>query len=150
MQFLVGAVVFCPLISALVFVAPQATPDATELHPQGWSPRPTDPPVFNIELLKRQSTSSLTEIEGPDPVCGYQFGVQGKFELPSSRLWLLIILLRWRVGIVLHIKLWICYRTGPIRGDLLLWPYHICAKMGVDVVLGWHPRVKLSFRFCMQ
>jgi len=85
MQFLVGAVVFCPLISALVFVAPQATPDTIELHPQGWSPRPTDPPAFNIELLKRQlPTSSLTQIEGPDPVCGYQFGVQGKSGLPSS------------------------------------------------------------------
>jgi hypothetical protein len=86
MQFLVGAVVFCPLISALVFVAPQATPDAIELHPQGRSPKPTDPPAFNIELLKRQSGSSLTQIEGPDSFCGYQFGVQGKFGLPSSHL----------------------------------------------------------------
>jgi hypothetical protein len=92
MQFLVGAVTFCPLISALVFVAPQATPDAIELHPQGWSPRPTDPPKFNIELHKRQLASSLTQIEGPDSVCGYQFGVQSKFGLPSSHLWLLIIL----------------------------------------------------------
>jgi len=88
MQFLVGAVVFCPLISALVFVAPRATPaaDAFELHTQGWSPRPTDPPAFNIELVKRQSGGSLTEIEGPDSICGYQFGVQCKFGLPSSHL----------------------------------------------------------------
>ena len=87
MHFLIGAVVFCPLISALVFIAPQATLDAIEaLHPQGWSPRPTDPPAFNIELLKRQSSSSLTQIEGPDSYCGYQFGLQGKFGLPGTHL----------------------------------------------------------------
>jgi hypothetical protein len=150
MQFLVGAVVFCPLVSALAFVAPRATPaaDAIELHLQGWSPRPTNP--FNKELLKRQIASSLTQIEGPDSVCGYQFGVQSKFGLPSSHLWLLTIILRWRIGTVLHIKLWICYRTGPIRGDLLLWFYHIRAKTAVDIVPGWHPRYKLSCRFCMQ
>jgi hypothetical protein len=119
MQFLVGSFVFFPLISALVFPAPRAT-DAIELHPQGWSPRPTDPPKFNKELLKRQSASSLTQIEGPDTICGYQFGSQSKFGPPSSHLQLLIIILRWRIGTVLHINLWICYRTGPRGGDLLL------------------------------
>jgi hypothetical protein len=88
MQLLVGVIVFCPLISALAFVAPRATPaaDAIELHPQGWSPRTTDPPTFNKELLKRQPAGSLTQIEGPDSVCGYQFGVQSKFGVPRSHL----------------------------------------------------------------
>ncbi|KAE9374850.1 hypothetical protein N431DRAFT_544052 [Stipitochalara longipes BDJ] len=76
MQLPVGAVVFCPMISALIFSAPQATPDVIELRPQGWNLRPTDPPTFNTELLKRQLTSSLTQIEGPDLYCGYQFGLQ--------------------------------------------------------------------------
>lgn len=79
MQFLVGVVVFCPLISALAFTAPGATPvdDAIKRHPQRWSPQPTEPPKFK-ELLKRQSSSSLTLIEGPDPICGFQFGASGK------------------------------------------------------------------------
>jgi hypothetical protein len=83
MQFLACIFVFCPLISALAFNAPEATPVAEilKLHPQGWSPQPTEPPQFNKELLKRQSSSSLTLIEGPDGVCGYQFGVAGKFRI---------------------------------------------------------------------
>jgi hypothetical protein len=85
MQFLAGILVLCPLISALAFVAPRATPvaDTIWLHPQGWNPRPTEPPVFNVELLKRQPSSSLTLIEGPDVVCGYQFGEQGKLRIPG-------------------------------------------------------------------
>jgi hypothetical protein len=75
MQFVVGSFLFFPLISALVFVTLRAT-DAIELHQQSWSPRPTDPPTFNKELLKRQSDSFLTQIEGPDTICGYQFGSQ--------------------------------------------------------------------------
>jgi hypothetical protein len=80
MQFLAGVVLFCPLISALAFVAPGATLNI-ELHPQGWSPRPTEPPKVQ-ELLKRQSSVSLTLLEGPDSVCGYQFGASGKYSTP--------------------------------------------------------------------
>jgi len=147
MQFVVGSFLFFPLISALVFVTLRAT-DAIELHQQSWSPRPTDPPTFNKELLKRQSDSFLTQIEGPDTICGYQFGSQSKFGPPNSHLWLLIIILRWRIGTMLYINLWICYRNGR-GGDLLLWFYHICAKTALDGVPGWHSRYKLSCRFCM-
>jgi hypothetical protein len=81
MRFLAGVVVFCPLISALAFNAPEVTPVANilDFHPQGWSPQPTEPPQFNKELLKRQAATSLSLIEGPDGVCGYQFGVSCKF-----------------------------------------------------------------------
>jgi len=84
MQFLAVVVVFCPLVSALAFPAPAATSvsDNIELHPQGWSPRPTEPPEVK-ELLKRQSPGSLTLIEGPDNTCGYQFGVSGKCSTPK-------------------------------------------------------------------
>jgi hypothetical protein len=79
MKFLVGVAVFCPLISALAFIAPRATTvdDAINFHPQSWGPQPTEPPKFK-ELLKRQSSSSLTLIEGPDDICGFQFGISGK------------------------------------------------------------------------
>jgi hypothetical protein len=82
MQSLACIFVFCPLISALAFNAPEVTlvAEILEFSPQGWSPRPTEPPQFNKELLKRQS-SGLTIIEGPDTVCGYQFGEAGKFRI---------------------------------------------------------------------
>jgi hypothetical protein len=110
----------------LAYIAPGATPvaNAIMLHPQGWSPRPTEPPKF-IELLKRQSSGSLTLIEGPDPVCGYQFGSFSKQSIPSLHVLPLIILLRWRIGTVRNIKMWIRYSTGPGRGDRLLWSYRI-------------------------
>ncbi|CZR66548.1 uncharacterized protein PAC_16449 [Phialocephala subalpina] len=65
---------FCPLISALAFAGPKATPlgEGIESHAQGWSPQPTKAPSFK-DLLKRQS-SQFTFIEGPDDNCGYQFG----------------------------------------------------------------------------
>jgi hypothetical protein len=80
MHFLAPLVAFCPLISALAFDAPKATPVAAaiELDPQGWSPKPTEPANVK-ELVRRQSSGgSLTLIEGPDSNCGYQFGASGK------------------------------------------------------------------------
>jgi hypothetical protein len=78
MQFL-AVVLFCPLISALAFPGPKATPvgNAAEIQPQGWSPQPTEAPSFK-DLLKRQSYSNYTFIEGPDGICGYQFGSSSK------------------------------------------------------------------------
>jgi hypothetical protein len=90
MKFLAG-VVFCPLISALVFDVPKITPVGDNLRPQGWSPRPTEAPNFK-ELVKRQSSTNLSLIEGPDFLCGYQFGNSGKSLIRSARLSLLIIL----------------------------------------------------------
>jgi len=76
MQFLTAIVLFSPLISALVFDAPAATPIILGLQ-QALNPKPTEAPNVN-ELLKRQVDSGLTLIEGPDDICGYQFGSSGK------------------------------------------------------------------------
>ena len=70
MAYLVGALVFCPLISALAFSAPQVTP-CGGFHAKVAAPEPTQPP--ELELLRRQNVQ-LSLIEGPDEVCGYQYG----------------------------------------------------------------------------
>jgi hypothetical protein len=85
-----AGVVFCPLISALVFDVPQVTPVGDALR-QGWSPWPTEAPNFN-ELIKRQSSATLSLIEGPDSICGYQFGNSGKSYVRSTRPSPLIVL----------------------------------------------------------
>ncbi|KAE8441199.1 hypothetical protein EG329_005631 [Mollisiaceae sp. DMI_Dod_QoI] len=70
---------FCPLISALAFSGPKATPlgEGIEIHVQGWSSRPTAAPGLK-DVLRRQS-SQLTLIEGPDENCGYQFGASSLY-----------------------------------------------------------------------
>jgi hypothetical protein len=121
MQLLACIFVFCPLVSALAFNTPEVTSVAeiVKFRPQGWSPQPTEPPQFNKELLKRQS-SSLTLIEGPDAVCGYQFGDAGMFHI-CRQLTTLTVFLRCRLGIVrVDIHLWICYSVGSGRRSRLL------------------------------
>jgi hypothetical protein len=121
MQLLAYIFVFCPLISALAFDAPEVTSVAEilKLHPQGWSPQPTEPPQFNKELLKRQSFG-LTFIEGPDGVCGYQFGDAGKFRI-CKQFRTLTILSRRCLGIMrVDRHLWICYSVGSGRRSHLL------------------------------
>lgn len=62
---------FCPLVSALVFPGPE--PTGVEIgNVQGWTPRPTNGPDLK-DLLRRQE-QDYTIIEGPDSICGYQFG----------------------------------------------------------------------------
>lgn len=77
MHFLAVVVLFCALISALTFSGPRITPAPHSLTAQVWSSRPTEAPNFH-ELLKRQSSTSWTLIEGPDYVCGYEFGNPSK------------------------------------------------------------------------
>lgn len=74
MASVVAVLVFCPLISALAFNAPAATPmaDALKLLPQVEIPQPTEAP--NLELHKRQSNVQYSLLEGPDSICGYQYG----------------------------------------------------------------------------
>jgi hypothetical protein len=79
MASFVAVLVFCPLISALAFDAPIATPmtdDAFKFDAQIGSPQPTEAP--NFELLKRQSDVQYTLLEGPDDICGYQYGQSSK------------------------------------------------------------------------
>ena len=78
MAFLVGALTVFPLISALAFNAPEATPmaDYLGLHAQVRSPQPTEAPTF--DLIERQSSVQLSLIEGPDAICGYQYGLSSK------------------------------------------------------------------------
>ena len=82
MKLLSVVAVLCPLASALAYHGPRVTPVALELDPQGWTPRPTAGPSFK-ELRRRQSEVPLSLIEGPDYLCGYQFGDSGN-QISSS------------------------------------------------------------------
>jgi hypothetical protein len=79
MQFFI-VLLFCPLISALAFAGPEATlvRNAVEIQ---LGPRPTEAPTFKDllkRLFKRKSSGNYILIEGPDGVCGYQFGSSSK------------------------------------------------------------------------
>jgi hypothetical protein len=79
MAYLVSALVFCPLISALAFNAPKATP-CGGFHAKVAVPEPTKAPDFELELLRRQDVQ-LSLIEGPNNICGYQFGSLGEYQI---------------------------------------------------------------------
>jgi hypothetical protein len=76
MASLLGALVLCPMVSALAFNAPQAT-HTVQLDADIGMPQPTEAPNVQ-ELHRRQSSNSLYLIEGPDEVCGYQYGQSSK------------------------------------------------------------------------
>ena len=79
MQFFL-VLLFCPLISALAFAGPEATPVSNAVEIQ-LGPRPTKAPNFKDllrRLFKRQSSGNYTLIEGLDGICGYQFGSSSK------------------------------------------------------------------------
>jgi hypothetical protein len=84
MASVVAVLVFCPLISALAFNAPAATPmaDALELLPQVEIPQPTEAP--SLELHKRQSNVQYSLLEGPDSICGYQYGQSSKCRILTT------------------------------------------------------------------
>jgi hypothetical protein len=84
MASVVAVLVFCPLISALAFNAPAATPmaDALKLLPQVEIPQPTEAP--NLELHRRQSDIQYSLLEGPDSVCGYQYGQSSKCQILTT------------------------------------------------------------------
>ncbi|KAH8755118.1 hypothetical protein F5882DRAFT_385378 [Hyaloscypha sp. PMI_1271] len=75
MQFLAGVLLFCPFISALVFEAPEPTAarNAINPRPEIRNPQPTEGPNVH-ELLKRSASIPLTQVMGPDTICGYEFG----------------------------------------------------------------------------
>jgi hypothetical protein len=79
MASLFGALVLCPIVSALAFNAPQATPMADNIGLDAWigMPQPTEAPNVQ-ELHRRQNSNSLYLIEGPDEICGYQYGQSSK------------------------------------------------------------------------
>ena len=84
MASVVAVLVFCPLISALAFNAPAATPiaDALKLLPQVEIPQPTEAP--SLELHRRQSNVQYSLLEGPDSVCGYQYGQSSKCQILTT------------------------------------------------------------------
>lgn len=84
MASVVAVLVFCPLISALAFKAPAATSmaDALELLPQVEIPQPTEAP--SLELHKRQSNVQYSLLEGPDSICGYQYGQSSKCQILTT------------------------------------------------------------------
>ncbi|RFU33980.1 hypothetical protein B7463_g2358, partial [Scytalidium lignicola] len=75
MQFLSGILAFSPLVSAIAFYDLEPTPSSNAFKPciQCQRPQPTQGPNYK-ELVRRQASTSLTPIEGPDRVCGYKFG----------------------------------------------------------------------------
>jgi hypothetical protein len=151
MHFLAGVIVFSQLVSALVFVAPRATPgtDALQLHQQGWSPQPTKPPFFNVELVKRQSSRPLTLIEGPDGVCGYQFGEQGEYNLVACTSCYYQSTPDYTLGLCYTSK---CgFATGVDQdGELYCYDPTTSAPRPLWTLCnGWHQRRKLSGRCSM-
>lgn len=137
MASLVAALVFCPLISALAFNAPEATPVAAglKLHPQGVTPRPTPAPKFEIRNYKRQN-AQLSLIEGPDNVCGYQYGVSSKFRtiLAAPIVHGLIISSRWSIENLWQLKMWVCNGNGGDRRSHVLWSHGLPYKMDLVIL----------------
>ncbi len=86
MASLFGALVLCPMVLGLAFNAPQATniADTVGLDVGMGMPQPTEAPNVQ-ELHRRQDSNSLYLIEGPDEICGYQYGQSSKCSIgPSS------------------------------------------------------------------
>ena len=80
-----GALMLCPMVSALAFNAPQATPmaDTVGLGAGIGMPQPTEAPNVQ-ELHRRQDSNSLYLIEGPDEICGYQYGQSSRCSIGLS------------------------------------------------------------------
>ena len=79
MQFFV-VILICPLISALAFAGPEATPVSNAVEIQ-LGLRPIEAPTFKDlleRLSKRRSSDNYTLIGGLDGICEYQFGSSSK------------------------------------------------------------------------
>jgi hypothetical protein len=148
MPFLAAIAVFFPLVLALAFNAPEVT-HVAEILPQGWSPWPIEPPQFNKELLKRQTSLSLSLIKGPDGICGYQFGQYCKFR---NGKWLLTLMMlsSCPIGIVqVSCHLWICYSIRGGQWHCMLWFNYNISKMALDIVCWWDRCHELPFGLSM-
>lgn len=71
-------IVFSPLVYALAYPGPKATPIKNAIHIdiQGRNPLPTEAPEF-LDLRKR-ANSDYTYFQAPDSVCGYSYGLSGE------------------------------------------------------------------------
>ena len=118
MASLFGALVLCPMVSALAFNAPQATPmaDTVGLDAGIGMPQPTEAPNVQ-ELHRRQDSNSLYLIEGPDEICGYQYGQSSKCSIGLQSVQILIIVFRRGSETMLYINMWLCNSTRRFRAQ---------------------------------